>query len=222
MHVACVDMHVPYSSWGGQQSQFLLPSLVACTVLSDNARYFLPWPCQARTPSVVKTTSCRASFQDAPARDSATGLAESASGFACASERSAKRPLDDQLRPVLGTETVLHARRPTRLRSESSNGAASVERAPRSQAAATPAAGPRQAEAPTASSQQQQPKQQRNRSGRKLTGKPLHDRDTNVMITSSISADEVLRIMDERGLENFNEVNLATAFHRLARVRKNL
>ena len=224
-------MHVPCSSWGGQHPQYLLPTLVACTVLNDNTRCLLPWTCQARTPCVVKATSCRAAFQEAPARDTATGMPEPATVFAAASGRSAKRPLEDQLRPPSpadGTEAVLHMRRPVRVRSEPSNGAESRDAAPRSQAAAASAAGARPAAPARSNGQQQQSQQQREqqqqqqrqqRGGRRLTGKLAYDRDTNVMITSSSSADEVLRIVDERGLDNFNDVNLATAFHRLARVR---
>ena len=222
---ACYEgMHVPYSSWGGQHPQYLLPTLVACTVLNDNTRCLLPWTCQARTPSVVKATSCRAAFQEAPARDTAASLPEPATVFATASGRSAKRPLEDQLRPpspVEGTQSVLHVRRPVRVRSEPNNGAEPKDNAPRSPVAAATAADPRQAVPARSNGQQQQRQQQRSKGGgRRLTGKLAYDRDTNAMITSSSSADEVLRIVDERGLENFNDVNLATAFHRLARVRR--
>ena len=226
-------MHVAYYSWGGQHSQNLLPTLVACTVLTDNTRCLLPWTaCLGRTPSATKATSCRAAFQEAPARDTLTGPAEPANVFAAASERSAKRPLEDQLRPpspVDGTE-ALQVRRPTRLRSEPSNGREPLERLPPSQAAAAPAARPHEAvpgvhgpQQPQQSQQRQQQQQrQHNGARRRLTGKVAHALATNVMITSSCSADEVLRIVDERGLENFNDVNLATAFHRLARVRSNV
>jgi len=214
---------VPYSSWGGQHPQYLLPTLVACTVLNENTRCLLPWTWQARTPSVVKATSCRAAFQEAPARDTATGLAEPATVFAAAPGRSAKRPLEDQLRqvgPAEGTGTVLHMQRPVRLRSEPGNGAESRDHAQRTPVVVSAAAGPRQDAPARPNGQQRQQRQQRSGGGaRRLTGKLAYDRDTNVMITSSSSADEVLRIMDERGLEKFNDVNLATAFHRLARVR---
>jgi len=212
---------VPYSSWGGQHPQYLLPTLVACTVLNENTRCLLPW--QARTPSVVKAASCRAAFQEAPARDTATGLADTATVFAAAPGRSAKRPLDDQLRqpsPAEGTESVLHMRRPVRVRSEPGNGAESREHAQRTTVEAASAADPRQAAPARHHGQHRQQRQQRGSGGgRRLTGKLAYYRDTNVMITSSTSADQVLRIMDERGLEKFNDVNLATAFHRLARVR---
>ena len=141
--------------------------------------------------------------------------------FAAAPGRSAKRPLEDQLRqagPAEGAESVLHIRRPVRVRSEADDGAESRDHAQRTSVVAASAAGPRQA-AP-ARSKGQQRQQRSGGGGRRLTGKLAYDRDTNVMITSSSSADEVLRIMDERGLEMFNDVNLATAFHRLARVRR--
>ena len=204
-------MHVAYFGWGGQQQQVLLPSLVACTNLTDTTRCVLPSACQRRAPSFIRATSCRA---ETPTQQTAIGLAEPSTVFAVSSERSgtperaAKRPLEVQLQPASPAETLIQPQWPVRYRSEPSNGSPQPpdRRPPRGQGA------------PPAAAQKQQ-KQRSGGKSRQGGGWMARRRNLarNVELVASKNAEEVLVIVEEQ-LDAFNDVNAVTAFHRLARV----